>query len=125
MPDEINIPDDLLQALLAARAAQRATEAYGADIATGARAAYPDDEQWLERASWPGEPPADLAAHDGPLWPAGQVAELDRLRAAAGAAWEAYRVHPAWVEAREAGGYDALRAAVFKAAVAAEAVEVE
>lgn len=115
-----DIPDDLLQALLAARAATRAAEAYGNDITAKAHAAYPNPEQWLERASWPGPPPADLATHHGPLQPAEQTDELARLRAVASAAWEQVRNHPAYAAAREAGEYSALRAAVTKAAAEAE-----
>lgn len=118
---DTTIPDDLLQTLLAARAAQRAAAAYGNDIAAQAHAAYPRDEQWLERASWPGPPPADLTTHHGSLWPAEQTDELARLRAAASTAWEAVRLHPAYAEARAAGTYNDLRAAVTKAAAETEA----
>ncbi|MFI8085983.1 hypothetical protein ACIF6L_34975 [Kitasatospora sp. NPDC086009] len=98
MPDDIAIPDDLIQLELAARAAQRAAEA---------REKFPAPDQWLERLCWPGDVPAG-GLQEGPahsFWPPELAEQLARLREEAVTAWRRVSDHPAFADARQAGHY--------------------
>ncbi|MFJ8038928.1 hypothetical protein ACIRBX_00255 [Kitasatospora sp. NPDC096147] len=54
------------------------------EIGAQARRAYPADEQWLQRACYPGPVPGvPLAQYDGSLWPPVLLERLHELRRAA------------------------------------------
>jgi hypothetical protein len=82
MPD---FPDDLLQLQRNIDAARLAADTYAQAIADERRVQFPDDEQIVERQTWPAE----------------QDAELNRLRAAYEAATRAKRAHPGFVVAED------------------------
>ena len=82
MPD---FPDDLLQLQRDIDAARLAADTYAQTIAAERRVLFPDGEEIVERQTWPVE----------------QDAELNRLRAAYGAAVRAKREHPAFVVAED------------------------
>ncbi|MFB7678315.1 hypothetical protein ACFC26_43670 [Kitasatospora purpeofusca] len=124
MPDDNAVPDDLVDLQLAARAAQRAAEAFSAAIAAQARVKFPDPDQWLERLCWPASPPEGGLTKDGPatsFWPEDLVEQLTRLREEAGAALKKAAVHPAVGAARAAGEYSKFLASLRKRVAAAEA----
>ncbi|WP_043478328.1 hypothetical protein [Kitasatospora sp. MBT66] len=123
MPDDIAVPDDLVDLQLAARAAQRAAAEFSAAIAAQARERFPDPEQWLERLCWPADPPAG-GLQDGPatsLWPQELVEQLTRLREEAVAALRLAGAHPAFDEARTAGNFPKFLTALHKRITEAEA----
>ncbi|MFJ4672726.1 hypothetical protein [Kitasatospora purpeofusca] len=123
MPDDIVVPEDLIDLQLAARAAQREAAAFSAAISEQARERFPDPEQWLERLCWPADPPAG-GLTDGPavsLWPEELVEQLERLRAEAAAAWKKAAAHPAFDEARAAGRFPKFLSELYKRIGEAEA----
>ncbi|MFB7672303.1 hypothetical protein ACFC26_12890 [Kitasatospora purpeofusca] len=124
MPDDTSsVPDDLVDLQLAARAAQRAAEAFSAEIAAQARVKFPAPEQWLERLCWPADLPAG-GLQGGPaasLWPQELVERLTRLREEADAARRKAGAHPAIDDARRAGVYPKFLAALHKRIGEAEA----
>lgn len=95
MPD---FPNDLLQLQRDIDAARLAADTYDQTIADERRVLFPDDEQIVERQTWPAE----------------QTAELNRLRAAYEAAARAKRAHPAFVVAED---FDLRKAARSSTAV--------
>jgi len=98
-----DLPDDLIQIQRDLFAARRAVDGYARAVADERRAQFPDPEQVVERQT------------DSPE----QRAELERLRAAYMAAFEAKWEHPLLAQAREDRTYKTLDEKLRK--VAAEA----
>ncbi|MGW4808014.1 hypothetical protein [Kitasatospora sp. NPDC004272] len=70
------------------RAAQDAVIWFGEQIAAQARVRFPAEDQWLERACWPADPPTvPLDQFDGSFWPSVLVERQEELRAIAAQAW--------------------------------------
>ncbi|MGW4651828.1 hypothetical protein [Kitasatospora sp. NPDC004289] len=73
-----------------AREARAATAWWCDQIREQAHRAFPDEDQWLERACYPGPvPTVPLEQHKGSLWPPVLVERLQELRLIASkAAWQ-------------------------------------
>ncbi|WP_042422164.1 hypothetical protein [Streptacidiphilus anmyonensis] len=100
MPDDIVIPDDLIDLQCEAYAAQALVEAFSNTVDAEFREVFPEEERWRQRI-WP---------EDGD-----ERAELQRLRAERNTALDRIRDHPAMAAARADGSRVQLDAALKRA----------
>ena len=102
MPDDLELPADLIDLQAAYEAAQTAVAAYAVAVAAERRELFPDPVRRGVRI-WDEEQAA--LRND---WPQEQLEELERLRAASRAAREALWHHPAVEQALGNGGWKRL-----------------